>query len=165
MMLSGNSIPYKTYIKCTDLTESVEPGYWSSMTLEEYIDETCSVHLGHGIWLKGLSSLKGVLRNIGFNLDGIGSELLEVYENGQIIYSNNSSSVLEITDSATFDVKTDGLDIIVTAKSEIGGSLYSSTGIHLGDYRFNREWTRIRVPARGLYILKLGNVVEKILIP
>lgn len=87
LTFSKNSEPYKTYVKCIGIDEKFN-GDWSLLRLEEYTDDSCSNILGNGSWIIGLSSLKGILYNNRFEVDGFGSLLLEVSDNERILYSN-----------------------------------------------------------------------------
>lgn len=97
LTFSKDSEPYKTYFKCIGIDEKFN-GDWSLLRLEEYTDDSCLNILGNGSRIIGLSSLKGILYNNRFEVDGFGSLLLEVSDNEKILYSNMLSGILEITD-------------------------------------------------------------------
>lgn len=159
---SKNSTPFKTYIKCVAIDESFESEEWHVLSLEEYNDDSCSNIIGTGFWIKGLSSLNGILYNNRFGVDGFGSKLLDVSDSDRIIYSNKQSGILEITDSSIPNIRVDGLNIYVSVNDEICGSLYSISGEHIGNYKFGKTPAHITLPDRGIYILQIGNVSKKI---
>lgn len=159
-----HDIPYCSYVKCVSIEEPSEEGGWSMMTLEESGDPD-SFTYGQGKWIKGLSSFRGLLYNNGFDLCGIGYKLIEVSVNGETIYLNESAGNAEISDSSSPDIRVEGSDIRVSTDGDVRGSLYSGAGTHIGDYRFGKIPTYIRVPDSGVYILRIGDVPRKIFIP
>lgn len=134
------------------------------MTLEEYNDDSCTELIGHGAWIKGLSSLICVLYNNRFNVDGCSSQLLEVLENGNVLFSNSLSGISSMSDSSTPEIKNHGFEILVTTYHDIWGSLYNASGLHLGNYLFAEGTTSIKVANSGIYILKIDGTSRKILI-
>ena len=157
--------PRKTYVKCVSIEESSEEEGWSVMTLEESLDSSSPSHGRPGEWIKGLSSSGGILYNNGFDICGMGSLLIEVSVNGETIYLNKSAGNAEIRDSSSPDIRVEGSDIRVSTDGDVRGSLYSGAGTHIGDYRFGKTPTHIRVPDSGVYILRTGDVSRKVFIP
>lgn len=135
------------------------------LRLEEYTDNSCLNIIGNGSWIIGLSSLNGILYNNRFEVDGFSSFLLEVSDNERILYSNIPSGILEITDTSIPNIKVDGLDIYISVNDDICGSIYSQAGVHIGDYKFSKTPTHIKLSNRGIYILKFENTSKKILVP
>lgn len=164
LAFSKDSEPYKTYVKCIGIDEKFYED-WSVLRLEEYKDDTCLNIIGHGSWIKGLSSLNGILYNNRFEVDGFGSLLLEVSDDEQILYSNKQSGIIEITDTSIPNIKVDGLDIYISVNNDMCGSIYSQSGEHIGDYKLSKTPTHIKLSNRGVYILKLENTSKKILVP
>lgn len=164
LTFSEDSEPYKTYVKCIGIDEKFNED-WSLLRLEEYTDDSCLNIIGNGSWIIGLSSLNGILYNNRFEVDGFSSRLLDISDNERILYSNIQSGILEITDTSILNIKIDGLDISISVNDDICGSIYSQSGVHLGDYKFNKTPTYIKLSNRGIYILKLGNTSKKILVP
>ena len=164
LAFSKDSEPYKTYVKCIGIDEKFNED-WSLLQLEEYKDESCLNIIGHGSWIIGLSSLNGFLYNNRFEVDGFGSLLLDVSEDEKILYSNKHSGIIEITDTSIPNIKVDGLDIYISVNDDMCGSIYSQTGEHIGDYKFSKTPTHIKLSNRGVYILKLENTSKKILVP
>ena len=164
LAFSKDSEPYKTYVKCIDIEENFNED-WNLLRLEEYEDDSCLNFLGNGSWIIGLSSLNGILYNNRFEVDGFSSKLLDVSDYEKILYSNSHSGILEITDTSNLNIKIDGLDISISVNDEICGSLYSQAGVLIGDYKFHKSPTLIKLPNRGVYILKLKNTAIKILVP
>lgn len=164
-VFTDSSVPYKTYVKCVGIEDYSEGGEWSVLLLEEYEDDTCSFMIGNGSWIKGLSSLNGFLYNNRFGVDGRVSKLLDVSDNGKILFSNTQTGVLEITDPSITNIKVNGLDIYISVNDDICGSLYSQDGMHMGNYKFSKTPTHIRLSNKGVYILKTGNTSRKIFVP
>lgn len=164
---SGNVAISKTYIKCAAISESSEYNGWSTMALEEYHDDSCTGFVDYGTWIKGLSSLNGLLDNNRFGDVGRSSILQTVVlEDGTVVFSNPSAGVSEVSDSSTApDIRVDGLEILVSTDSEVPGSLFSQTGLALGHYTFGKTPTSITVPGSGVYILKIGEKAHKVLVP
>lgn len=164
LAFSKDSEPYKTYVKCIGIDEKFNED-WSLLRLEEYNDDSCLNIIGHGAWIIGLSSLNGILYNNRFEVDGFGSLLLEVSDDEKILYSNKHSGIIEITDTSIPNIKVDGLDIYISVNDDMCGSIYSQSGEHIGDYKFSKTPTHIKLSNRGVYILKLENTSKKILVP
>lgn len=165
LTFSEDSEPYKTYVKCIGIDENFNE-YWSVLLLEEYTDDSCLNIIGHGSWIIGLSSLNGILYNNRFEVDGFSSRLLlEVSDDEKILYSNKQSGIIEITDTYIPNIKVDGLDIYISVNDDMCGSIYSQSGVHIGDYKFSKTPTHIKLSNRGVYILKLENTSRKILVP
>lgn len=158
------SAPLKSYLKCTGIEKSYRGSEWDLILLEEYEDDNCSVRLRTGSWLKGLSSLGGFLFNNGFGLDGICSRLMEVSDNGNVIYSVPETGVSEVADLAVPSVRIDGLNVYVSMNDAARGSIYTLSGACLGNYSFGKTPTRIQLPEKGAYILKTGNISKKIFV-
>lgn len=164
LTFSEDSEPCKTYVKCIGIDEKFYEDL-SVLRLEEYKDDSCLNLLGNGSWIIGLSSLNGILYNNLFEADGISSLLLEVSDNERILYSNTPSGISERTDTSIPNIKVNGLDIYISVNDDICGSIYSQAGVHIGDYKFSKTPTHIKLSNRGVYILKLENTSKKILVP
>lgn len=164
LTFTEDSKPYKTYVKCIGIDEKFNED-WSLLRLEEYTDKSCLNLIGNGSWIKGLSSLNGILYNNRFGVDGFSSFLLEVSDNERVLYSNIPSGILETTDTSIPNIKVDGLDLYISVNDDICGSIFSQAGVHIGDYKFSKALTHIKLSNRGVYILKLENTSKKILVP
>ncbi|MDE6331126.1 MAG: hypothetical protein K2L80_00835 [Muribaculaceae bacterium] len=164
LTLSDESVPYKTYVKCVDIDEKSNE-QWSILRLDEYTDNSCSNLIGNGLWISGLSSLNGILYNNRFGVDGFGSKLLDVSLNERILYASSQSGISEITDSSEPNVRVDGLDIYISVNDDTYGTIYSQSGMHIGNYKFSKTPTHIRLSDKGVYILKLENSSLKLLVP
>lgn len=157
--------PPSSYIKCVAINEDATYDGWSIMALEELSDETGSVMYGRGSWIKGLSSLNGLLRNIYFEAAGGGGILTEVIDNGTVIFTNPLCGAESIMDYRMPDIRIIGQEIVVSSDRDVCGTLHSQSGMHIGDYRFGDSCTRISVPAAGVYILTIGGISRKIVVP
>lgn len=164
LTFTEDSKPYKTYVKCIGIDEKFNED-WSLLRLEEYTDKSCLNLIGNGSWIKGLSSLNGILYNNRFGVDGFSSFLLEVSDNERVLYSNIPSGILETTDTSIPNIKVDGLNLYISVNDDICGSIFSQAGVHIGDYKFSKAPTHIKLSNRGVYILKLENTSKKILVP
>ncbi|MDE5652065.1 MAG: hypothetical protein K2I48_01195, partial [Muribaculaceae bacterium] len=153
LAISEDSKPYKTYVKCLCIDEKFNED-WDVLRLEEYTDDSCTTMIGNGSWIRGLSSVNGVLYNNRFEDDGFGSVLLDVRDNERIIYSNSQSGILETTDIASVEVKIDGLEISISVDDDVYGCIYSQTGLNIGEFRFSKTPTCIKLSNRGIYILR-----------
>ncbi|MCM1320207.1 MAG: hypothetical protein NC217_07490 [Muribaculaceae bacterium] len=161
---SADNKPRATYIKCVGFNTS-DYGDLTAMILEEYSDESCIQLLGNGIWLKGLSSLNGVLDNNYFGADGRSSKLIGIYNNDEPIYATNVSSIPEVTNSDTVNLKIDGCCLTVFTDKSVKGSIYSPSGIHIGDLVFDNQASSIQLPGSGIYILNIDGTTKKIYVP
>lgn len=152
-----------TYIKCVDIHDSPEYGGWSVMELEEYEDESCSTCYGTGVWLRGLCSSKGVTSNNRLDVDGMGAYIVsEVYCGKQLLYQNTANGISGTT-VGRFSVSVDGLSVKV---SGVEGNesllLFSGDGRMLRQIHSHTGELQIRLPQKGVYILKAGRRVSKI---
>lgn len=160
---------FKTYIKCVGISENSESEIddWITMELEEYEDETCIEPCGERNqenWIKGLSSMRGVLWNNRFDVLGGYGALLEVFDNETLIYLRGSVGVEGTTVDAIPEIKIDGCSVSVTTNVDSCGSLFSQSGQHIADHKFSETPTIINVPDSGIYIFKIGNFTKKIFI-
>lgn len=165
LVLSEDLIPYGTYIKCVDIFEYSENHDWNVLTLEEFTNDSCSDSIGHGTWIKGLSSLNGILYNNRFEMDGVKSNiLLEVLDKNKTIFSNKSSGIIDIYNCPTLSINIKDRELLIVSNLEINGSIFSISGIYVGNYQFNEVPTSINITVPGVYILKYGTVSKIILI-
>ncbi|MDE6692346.1 MAG: hypothetical protein K2K05_03075, partial [Muribaculaceae bacterium] len=161
----GPHTPPSSYIKCVAINEDAAYDGWSIMALEELSDDTGSVMYGRGSWIKGLSSLDGLLNNIYFEAAGGGGILTEVIDNGTVIFTNPSCDSESIMDCRMPDIRIVGQEIVVSSDRDVCGTLHSQSGTHIGDYRFGDSCTHIRVPSPGVYILTIEGFSKKIMVP
>lgn len=165
LIISEDMVPYGTYIKCVDIFEYSDSHDWKALTMEEFTDNSCSELIGHGTWIKGLSSLNGILYNNRFEMDGVRTKILsKVLDKGKIIFSNKSSGIIDISDCPNFNININGREILIDSNKAISGSIYSISGIHVGNYQFHNTPISIIVPNTGVYILNAGSISRKLLI-
>lgn len=150
----------KTYIKCTGISDDASG--LKVMSLEEYNDETCSFLYGTGKWLKGLASENGLRYNNRFNMDGLGSTLLEAYNGSEVFYSKT------VTDIA--NARPDGLGVRIDGKnlcvSNAGGqeiALYTTDGVRIARTVAAGGTASLTLPGSGMYLLKVGDNVKKVM--
>lgn len=152
--------PLRSYVMYTG-TNTTESGL-TAMELKEYYDETCDEYLGSEKWLKGLASTRGVLLNCSFGLDGMGSNLLECSNNNTLLYSRNSTQVTDIK-GAELKVTVNGLSVEVSGiKSPCSLTVYSSDGALLQSKMAEAGNTKLTLPQKGIYLLKVGDKERKI---
>ena len=99
----------ESHITCLDVQKDENSGF-DKMLVQESLE---GIDCGTFVWYKGLSSDLGLLWNNGCGVDGIGRILMEVSYNGEVIYSNNTTSVENV---ATGGLKTSvsGKNVTVT---------------------------------------------------
>lgn len=148
----NSNMPLKSYVKCVNIEDGNATDF-PIMTIEEYKDETC---IGKGIWLKGLSSKCGVDYNIGFDMDGIGTSLLEVKRGENIIYSQKTSSISQISDkSIKYSINGHDLTVFgINPSDDI--RLYNIEGKLLESFKSEGDMVSVRMHQKGIYILKAG---------
>ena len=152
--------PLRSYVMYTG-TNTTESGL-TAMEVKEYWDETCDEYLGSEKWLKGLASTRGVLLNSLFGLDGIGSSLLECSNNNTLLYSRNSTQVTDI-EGAELKVTVNGLSVEVSGiKSPCSLTVYSPDGALLQSKMAEAGNTKLTLPKKGIYLLKVGDKERKI---
>lgn len=66
-----------------------------AMHVTEFATGQATTHSQGGTWIKGIGSLRGVLENIGFDMDGGSSWLSRVTHNGETIYSNDMPTYIK----------------------------------------------------------------------
>lgn len=153
---------YKTYMKCVGIGEDSEfPGF-ETMSLIEYMDDTCTGDSRKLRWIKGLSSEDGVLYNNGLGIVGSGAILWEASFDGKNLYTNPMTRIEETSSKSGIEIRTDGVTLTVSAQSPTDGGVYSLSGVNLGNYTFGENPITISLPAKGLYILKAGEKAIKV---
>lgn len=153
--------PLRSYVMYTG-TNTTESGL-TAMEVKEYCDETCNEYFGSEKWLKGLASSRGVLLNSSFALDGMGSSLLlESSNNNTLLYSRNSTQVTDI-EGAELKVTVNGLSVEVSGiKSPCRLTVYSPDGALLQSKMAEAGNTKLTLPKKGIYLLKVGDKERKI---
>jgi len=153
-----------TYIKCVGICDDPEYNGWAVMELEEYEDETCAIELGKGKWLRGLCSSIGVTRNNRLEMDGIGAwVVIEVSNGKQLLYQNLTNGISGATERQ-FGVSVDGMSVNITGIDAASGvSLFSNDGRMQQAFSRHTGSVKIQLPRKGVYILKVGNHVRKIM--
>lgn len=148
----------ESHITCLDVQKDENSGF-DKMLVQESLE---GIDCGTFAWYKGLSSDLGLLWNNGCGVDGIGRILMEVSYNGEVIYSNNTTSVENV---ATGGLKTSvsGKNVTVT---NIGKpermELFSADGKLVKELVVERGAANIILPTNGIYILKIGGQTTKI---
>lgn len=159
---NATDLPKKTYIKCTELKNDSQYNGWGTMIVEEYETESCDVFLGTGTWIKGLASIKGVIENNMFDMDGRGSQLLEASSNGQVIYRKSTSEIYTVKNENIM-VRTEGLNVYISQKDKLNDiSLCTCDGRLIGNYKVTNNETHLVLPEKGIYIVKCGKEAKKI---
>ena len=165
--VSGDSNePYKSYIECTDIIMNNDYGF-SVMCLEEgkSPDVVGTKLATHGVWIKGIGAVTGLLYNNRFETQGgPGTRLVSAKMYNKVVYNSEWTSIDDAS-MGSIEVKTDGLSIMVE-NIEIPTilALYSSDGFCLCRKSVQSGNTEFVVPTDGLYLLKIGNVTKKIFV-
>lgn len=84
--------PVREYMVCKDILRDEENPEWEIMDMVVYEDENDREISDKGCWIKGLSSENDVSMSNAFHLDGGRSELIAVFDNGELIYSKITGS-------------------------------------------------------------------------
>ncbi|MDE6027484.1 MAG: hypothetical protein K2G23_05400 [Muribaculaceae bacterium] len=79
--------PVREYMFCTDIHPDPDNPEWEIMEMVVYHEENSPKPRDKGKWIKGLGSKRWVDRSNAFFLDGGGSDLIQVYDNDELIYS------------------------------------------------------------------------------
>ena len=163
-ILDAHRVPYKSYVKCVALTENDDQyNGWDTMTLEEYETADCECKLGTGTWIQGLASTLGVLQNSMFAPQGGTSELLEASLDGEVLYTHRTTGITEISASPC-NVRMEGYDVYVKPTSpQTAVCLYSAEGVLLEVRKTSEEEVHLVLPGQGMYILKCGLFVQKLI--
>lgn len=152
-----------TYIKCTEIKESEVFNNQEIMMLEEYPDESCTSHADTGIWIKGVSSVMGVLYNNRFGVDGIGRTLMKAYDGDKVIYEYDPAGAGNITDSDECRIQLEGMTVTVTASTPQDAMLYSNDGILLKKLQVSAQPSSFTLPQKGIYILRAGKQSHRLI--
>ncbi len=172
-VIGSNFPPVNTsYIKCIDRYTTEENPGCEIMLVEEYgkytlDDVTFELMEGRGEWIAGIGSVDGFNSNTYFEADGGGSKLREASCGEQILYSNwnGYSQINEVgkADSA-FDFNIDGLTLTASSATETEASVYDLFGNLIARFRATAEPSCVILPAKGLYLLQVGDKAQKIFV-
>lgn len=160
----GDDEPHKMYVKCVE-TNAQDANYngLSTLTLEEYQTDACERAYGKGVWLKGLCAAQGALYCNGFDLDGIGTTLMEASSKDGVLYSQGATSVESVA-LPQLSIRTNGLSVDVCNTQEGDRlCLYSTDGRLLGRTVATGNEVKLTLPKAGAYILKVGDQTRKLL--
>lgn len=145
-------------IKCLDIQKDENSGF-AKMLLKEYYE---GFDCGTFVWYKGLSSELGLLWNNGCGVDGIGRKLMEVSYNGDVIYSDNTTNVENVS-TGGLKTSVSGKNVTITNISKPERvELFSADGKLVKELVVGKETANIILPANGIYILKIGGQTTKI---
>lgn len=154
--------PYKTYIKCTGITAG-ENNCPDIMQLEEYTDESCTICIAKGKWIKGVSSWSGVMYNNRFELDGIASYLIEARYNNDIVYKQNTTKINDTGDygnGVSIEGKT--VTLPISGRATVA-DVFGIDGRHINSVRTAPlEKASVIMPHSGIYIVRVGDKTHKI---
>lgn len=151
----GNINPKRSYVECTATGTDQAEGTHETMTLREYKDETKCYCLGEGTWLKGLTSYNGILGNIGFNLDGMSSRLIEISVGEELLFKQEMpESGIKALLQPEISIEGDELTVKVELEGETC-SIYTVEGNLITNFEPARP-VSIKLPKGGVYILRIG---------
>ena len=147
----------KATLKYVNFAQFEEIGSFLYMEMEELpYDE-------RGIWFKGVGAKAGLLDNCHFGYDGRGSELVGlIYDGKEIFY--HPSAVKNITNSSDFQIIKNGLTFTISGSDlEKSCYVYSMDGklVSVIDLSVSNNFT---APAPGCYIIKIGDLTQKIIL-
>lgn len=159
------STQYKTYIKCVGMTETPYPySHLTSLIIEEYEDDSCEKFYNKAYWIKGVSSDWGLKQNSLLLPMGMLSDLIEVSYYGNVIYKKDYTPICNIKDEAS-KITISGKVLTITNVENINKiGIYTSAGVLVGWYNVDYDNTNITLPSEGVYIVKMGDVTQKIVV-
>lgn len=147
--------PIITYVKCIGITADEQYEGMETMTMIEYINPEEDGVQTTGTWIKGLGSPRGCTANNYFDVVGRSSQLIiAVCPASGVSYPKDLSSA----DVITKDANVQNID---TSKSL---TIYSIDGKILRHIPNPPEYEKITFEDKGVYIIKNGNNVRKIII-
>lgn len=156
---------YKTYLKCISITKD-ETSDNTIMGMEEYKDDTFELLRGEGEWIKGISSTLGINYNTGFGRTGGEFRLIEVKNGDRVFYSDNTTSISQVSHTTPLRYHVNGLNINLSG-TEVSDNIqvYYTSGALLGNFTAKGNSINISVPNSGMYILKIRNTTISIHVP
>lgn len=156
------SVP--SYMKCVGQEDNTVADGNTYLLIEKYLNDSDSMLLGSGKWLKGIGATIGIIENDRFNLEGTNSWLLEVSTADKVVFRANttSSPTNEVCDNSV-TVSTDGLNVSVYGP-ELTGTLevYTCSGQHVASHPAHNGKATVALPAKGMYIVSVDNFSQKI---
>ena len=162
-LYSDDYPPESTYIRCIDICKDDSFNGFEQMIVEEFKDSSLSVNYGKGVWLKGLSSEKGVTWNNRLNADGGGCILLSASNGDEIIYQKESANANKLIFEGLM-VNTIGSNIYISNTDEnTAVSIYSVAGSCIYSTVASTS-AQATLPNKGIYILKVGDVTQKLIL-
>lgn len=164
---TDESLPQCSLMKCVNIVKDDNYGDWEVMIMEERTDKNgnLSDYTSSGIWLKGLCSENGVLYNMLFEMDGIGTRLINASFQGEEIYKCGTTIIDTVKAGQKLNIKVDGPDVYVSGieKADVA-LLYTDGGMLCGHCDLLPGKTaHLNLPGRGVYILKTSAGTTKIL--
>lgn len=154
-------------MKCVGkkMTTSIDArNEFTTLLVEEYVDNTLKHFHGNGEWIKGLSCDMGVMYNNRFGLVGIGRELIEASYNGTTIYKKSYTAISENNKDATNVTLSGRIVTLHNFNHNEIIKIYTSMGNCIGTYTVKTDNTNITLPNKGIYILKSRSTTHKIII-
>ncbi|GEM_PF-2361556 len=143
-------------LKCVAVSE--ENGL-TIRALEIYAGTSHSLGTEH--WIDGIGDTHGITYNLYEAIDGIGSMLVKVTRDGRTVYENTAG--ITLTATSEIAVRPEGLDIIATgvpAGTAVILAAIDGKVLHSGTV--DGGTLRIGTPAPGIYIVRIGDTVNKI---
>lgn len=162
----GDYRPYRTYVECVDISEPTTERGWPEMLMKEFDSEghIQPTNTTSGVWLKGLSSREGLLRNNRFEMDGVGYMLLDVTCDGKTLYSSPEAGVGSVSDELMSSISVEGREVKIAMPYDASGSVYTASGVLVATFSAGTSPACVRVPSEGVYVVKVGNTSRKILV-
>lgn len=160
--------PITSYLKCVDIEEGRDAyAGFDVMILEEYRNEAMEDCIGEGKWLKGLGSPTGVTQNIRFDVEGgAATMLIEGILRGAKVFPKDTNGIDGV-------ITSDGFITVCVSSGRMkmydidpsrSLSVYSADG-RCVFYRAKPQTSEsVKLEASGLYIVKNGSDVQKLVV-
>lgn len=156
------------YVKCVGdgIIETIGRE-WPILYIDEYSDPDYKRFMGSGIWIKGIGSINGLIENCRFNyIMGMGSVLAEVICNEEVVYrypytlaNIDAISIKEVS------ISCNGRTISISGGSKNAEmSVFNIDGSKVAQAKSSEEGCFISVDGPGVYIVKAGDIVRKVMV-
>lgn len=134
------------------------------MRLAEFDDDSFELFQGEGIWIDNLGTVRGLSENIYFEACGFSQRLQKVYNGDRVIWKNPLSGIGSV-EASGLDIKLSNGQLRVdgTHESELV-SVYSADGVQLVASQACGPLS-VSLPHSGLFIVKVGNKIAKVVNP
>ena len=161
LRFNDEGTPMASYVKCREIEEDGKGG-WTTMYIDEYKDEACTKYKDSGIWLKGLSALRGPKFNLTLGLDGGFTSLYEVSCNGDVVYYDDTASVGDNVRSGVGVHRGGSVLAVSGTRTGSPAAVSSANGMLLYKTTADRTSVSMNLLKAGLIVVKVDDKVFKI---